>query len=315
MRLTLFHGVDDGAASTPVSAAVDIACNLCGADDPVVVFEAGRAQSNRIVRCHRCGLMYGSPRVAEIDLDRVARFDPGYLGGMLARDYDPRMDKESFQVIDWDDAKAWLAQRFPARGRLLEVGCGLGFLSRHFLRDGWRVDALDPDPLCARHATEVLGVPVIGATLGAAPIDDAAYDAALLSHVIEHLPDPLASLRELHRIVRPGGVVILETPRFDTLAFRVLGRRERSIACEGHLYFFTLETLAALARRAGFEVVRHDVVGRSLTLDRLLWNLGVVAKSESLKTRFAHVSKRLGLTHRRVRLNARDMQRIYLLRG
>lgn len=173
---------------------------------------------------------------------------------------------------------------------------------------------LDPDPLCARHATEILGVPVIGATLGGAPIDDETYDAALLSHVIEHLPDPLASLRELHRIVRPGGAVVLETPRYDTLAFRVLGRRERSIACEGHLYFFTLATLAALARRAGFDVARHDVVGRSLTLDRLLWNLAVVAKSESLKARLARVSKRLGLTHRRVRLNARDMQRIYLLR-
>lgn len=142
LRSTLFQGVEVVQADPPRSEAAScVACNLCGADDPVVVFEAGRAQSNRIVRCARCGLMYGSPRIVELDLDRVARFDPGYLDGMLARDYDPRMDKESFQVIDWDDAKAWLAQRFPSRGRLLEVGCGLGFLSCHFQRDGWRVEA------------------------------------------------------------------------------------------------------------------------------------------------------------------------------
>ncbi len=306
------HRQVDGAVNT--TSAGEVPCNLCGASDAAVVYEAGRAQSNRIVRCRTCGLMYGSPRLAETDRTRVARFDPGYLGGMLARTYDPRMDKEAHQVVDWDEARAWLGHRYPARGRLLEVGCGLGFLARHFQRDGWQAQAVDPDPLCARHATEVLGVPVVGATLAETLIPDNHYELALLSHVIEHVPDPLATLRELHRIVRPGGMVVMETPRFDSLAFLLLGRHERSMACEGHLYFFTRATLVALAHRAGFELVRHDLVGRSLTVDRLLWNLAVIAKSERIKQAMAMLSGRLGLTRLHLRLNARDMQRIYLLK-
>ena len=124
----------------------------------------------------------------------------------------------------------------------------------------------------------------------------------------------MATMRELHRVLCPGGTLVMETPRLDSLAFRLLGRRERSVACEGHLYFFDLATLAGMARQAGFEVLRHDVVGRTLTIDRLLWNVAVIAKSERLKVLAARLSRRLLLTRLRIRLNARDMQRIYLRR-
>jgi midasin (ATPase involved in ribosome maturation) len=106
----------------------------------------------------------------------------------------------------------------------------------------------------------------------------------------------------------------METPRYDSLMFRLLGRRERSLSCDGHIYFFTTASLQALARKAGFEVLKNDLVGRSLTLDRLTYNLGVVCENPAVRRHLDSVSKKLGMNKATLTLNLRDMQRLYLRR-
>jgi len=61
---------------------------------------------------------------------------------------------------------------------------------------------------------------------------------------------------------------VLETPRYDTLMLKLLGRRERSLSCDGHIFFFTIDSLRRLYEIAGFELERLDYPPRSLTLDR-----------------------------------------------
>jgi hypothetical protein len=92
--------------------------------------------------------------------------------------------------------------------------------------------------------------------------------------------------------------------------FKLLGRHERSVSCDGHLYFFTRRTLEDLYRAAGFETVVLDIVGRSLTADRLLWNVGVVSKSTTLTKTLGKLSRTLGLQKVHLYLNLRDMQRV-----
>ena len=55
-----------------------VPCNYCGIDDATVVFAAGVAQLNQIVRCNRCGLMYASPRAKEPDHIEIAQYDPDF---------------------------------------------------------------------------------------------------------------------------------------------------------------------------------------------------------------------------------------------
>lgn len=293
---------------------VRVSCNLCGADDFDIVFAAGRAQSQQIVRCKACGLLYANPRTGELDDVLVARHDPTFLPQMLQREHDPRMDKESLQVRDYAGTRDFLSRLFPERGRLVEIGCGLGFLLDYFRRDGWQVEGVDPDRLMASHAERALALVVSATTLQQAGLREGAFDVVLMMNVIEHLHDPAATLRDVHRLLKPGGVLVVETPRLDNWTARLFGARERNLACEGHVFFFTTRTLAALARQAGLAVLRCDAVGRSLTADRLLWQAGLMSRLPPLQRLLHVVSRACRLDAVRLTINLRDIQRLYLQR-
>jgi SAM-dependent methyltransferase len=171
---------------------------------------------------------------------------------------------------------------------------------------------VEPDPNTCRYATRTFGIPTSATTLEGARLPSSSADALVMLHVIEHVPDPLATLREVHRVLKPGGTFVLETPRYDTLMFKLLGRRERSLGCDGHIYFFTNETLRRACQLAGFELLRHEAVGRSLTFDRLVYNIGVVSRSRWLQGTLGKLSRTLRLQKLRLHLNLRDMQRVYL---
>ena len=70
--------------------------------------------------------------------------------------------------------------------------------------------------------------------------------------------------------------------------------------------------MKALSEKAGFRLIRTDRVGRSLTLSRLLYNLGVVSKSQGVQKALEATSRKLGLDRLSMTLNLRDMQRLYL---
>ena len=284
-----------------------VPCNYCGVDDATVVFGPGVAQISPIVRCNRCGLMYASPRAKPPDHVEIAAYDPNY-NPLHATN--TRVIKEQLQVRDYDKTRALLNQLYPQRGKLVEVGSSLGYLLDTFRRDGWDVLGVEPFYQLCRFAHDELGLEVVNAILETAGLEDESVDVLLLNHVIEHVEDPLHTFQEVNRVLKPGGHFVIETPRYDTLAFKLLGRRERSVSCPGHIYFFTTQSLRNLYEAAGFSTVQVDYVGRSLTADRLCYNLGVISKSAKVKNSLNWISQHLSLRKLRFYLNFRDMQRV-----
>jgi SAM-dependent methyltransferase len=188
----------------------------------------------------------------------------------------------------------------------------MGHLLNFFREDGWDAVGIEPNVGLCRCAREDLHLNAIAGTLEEVKLASDYADVATMMHVIEHVPDPLSTLKEVYRVVKPGGVFVMETPRYDSLMFRLLGSRERSLSCDGHIYFFTTTTLAKLAQKAGFRLLRTDLVGRSMTLERLLYNVGVVSKSKGIQAALGKISSALGLNRLSISLNLRDMQRMYL---
>lgn len=285
-----------------------VKCNLCGADDFTVVFPKGVAQLHRIVRCNRCSLMYANPQelidVESFDTVRKTEFDTD-----AGRQY---LQKQHVQLPDNLQALKVINQMCPGKGRLLEIGSFAGVFLDRIRSSGWQVLGLDPDPGAAAYARQTYGLEVVNKILPDAKFPDAAFDAVVMLHVIEHVPDPSSCLAEVRRILKPGGAFVLETPRFDSLMFKLLGRRERSLSnCNGHIYFFTIPALVKMLQDDGFKVERVDKVGRTLTLDRLLSNVGVMSRSTRFKGFLNAISLKLGFDKIEMHVNARDMQRIY----
>lgn len=291
-----------------MSSVVSVPCAICGANDFQVQFAAGVAQVNQVVKCNRCGLMYAEPRRFADCEEMEARQEEWDF----VEHNRQRFEKEQLQVRDYAGARELLGRLHPRRGRLLEIGSSCGFQLDAFRAQGWDVFGVEPDKNAARYAVDKLGIPTVVSTIERAGIQDESVDVVIMLHVIEHVPDPVGTLREIFRVLKPGGHLLLETPRYDTLMYRIAGRRERSLSCDGHIYFFTTESLRKAYARAGFELEKSEYVGRSLTLDRLAYNVGVMAKSVAVQRRIAALSQRFALSRFKVSINVRDMQRVTL---
>jgi SAM-dependent methyltransferase len=288
-------------------------CNLCGSDNYTVLFQAGVAQRNQIVRCNCCGLMYSNPRSQPPDCQLIEEYDPDFLFAHLdSPGVLQRQEKEMLQVRDYKNTRDFLRKHYPQKGKLVEVGSGFGYLLEFFKHDGWDVLGIEPNRGVSRYAQTQLGLDVMPVILETAQLPDASVDVLVMLHVIEHVPDPLATLKEVYRVLKPGGIVVLETPRYDTWLFKILGKRERSLSCEGHIYFFTTDTLQKMANKAEFKTLKTDYVGRSLTLDRLFYNLGVLSKQASIKRTLEKIARGLRFNTVSLYINAKDMERLYL---
>jgi SAM-dependent methyltransferase len=288
-----------------------VQCNLCGADDYSVLYPAGRAQLHQIVRCRHCGLMYANPQ-QRVDCEQFSAqpvsepYDPA---APLNRQY---YQKQVTQLPDNLRALAVLEELLPGRGKLLEIGSFAGLLLDRIRAAGWLVTGLEPYRPTADYARSKYGLEIIEGVLPNPALPTGHFDAVLMLHVIEHMPDPAESLRELRRVLRPGGVLAVETPRFNSLCFRLLGPRERSIQnWPGHIFFFTEQTLQQLLERNGFKVLRVERVGRTLTLERFLDNVGLLTRSARVQRWIANTCRLLHLDKVRFHLNLRDMQRMY----
>lgn len=287
----------------------EVKCNLCGANDYTVRFPKGIAQLHRIVQCNRCGLMYANPQEL-VDCERCE-----LPGRPTVFDEAPNrlyFQKEQVQLPDNERALRVLNGLFPQRGRLLEIGSCFGIFLNRIRADGWQTTGLEPDRAVANYSRSKYQLDIVDGVLPNPALPDHAFNAVVMLHVIEHMPDPSANLREIHRILAPGGVLAVETPRFDSLLFKLLGRRERSLCnCNGHIYFFTVPTLRGLLERNGFSVFRVELVGRTLTLERFCYNLGLITRNKTAQRWLAATSTAFHLDKFRVHINVRDMQRIF----
>jgi 2-polyprenyl-3-methyl-5-hydroxy-6-metoxy-1,4-benzoquinol methylase len=140
-------------------------------------------------------------------------------------------------------------------GRLLEVGCGSGGMLKGLADLGWEVAGVDFDPVAVA-ACRSKGLRVELGTLEDQLYPRNSFDALVMSHVIEHVHDPVALLSECRRILAPGGKLSLTTPHLDALGHRLFRSSWFCLDPPRHLHLFSVKSLRAALREAGFTRVR-----------------------------------------------------------
>ena len=135
-------------------------------------------------------------------------------------------------------------------GRIAELGCGNGYFLARARHAGWNAIGTESSAV-ARERLRREGLDVRAPEGWSADLPDASLDAVVMLEVIEHLDDVPVVLRELARLVRPGGRLVLSTPNVNSLTRRLIGARWRIIT-EEHLWYFSPRTLARVLEAHGF---------------------------------------------------------------
>ena len=216
-------------------------------------------------------------------------------------------------------------KRFITKGRFLEIGCSTGEMlaaaGSSFMAMGVEADE-KTSRLARAH-----GLDVFSGTLSDARFPDGHFDAAAMYHVIEHVPSPHEELRELRRIIKPGGTheelrelrriikpggwLVLETPNIATAWYRLLGARWRQFIPD-HIFFFTPRTITRLCESSGFEARELRSVGKAMSLRLFINRLSRYQRPAA--NLLEAVSNRLNLSDRTIRLKLGDVMRLYARR-
>jgi SAM-dependent methyltransferase len=139
-------------------------------------------------------------------------------------------------------------------GRLLDVGCGDGKYLAYMAGQGWQVCGVDPYAPAELAAASAFVVYRAGLREAELPPDY--YDVITFWWSLEHMAEPVPTLMEACRIMRPGGQVIVGVPNAEALEARLLGPYWFHLNPPVHLSHFTASSLTLALRRAGFTVER-----------------------------------------------------------
>lgn len=259
----------------PVGSAagmVYVPCNLCGSKDYKVLY-AGRANSvgalteqafrctslqhgdfTNIVQCSACGLLYEAPREPEEIIE--TRYEQ-------VEDDVYEREKEG-RVRTYNTMMPAIEKYCRPPGRVLDVGCYLGVFLDVARDRGWQTAGVEPSAWAAARCKE-RGHEVINVPLRRSNLAPESFELVTLWDVIEHLHDPLGQLREIHALVKPGGIFALTTMDTGSLYAKMSGRRWPWFM-RMHLYYFTRGTLARMLEEAGFEVLEISRAKRIVSL-------------------------------------------------
>jgi SAM-dependent methyltransferase len=143
--------------------------------------------------------------------------------------------------------------------RILDVGCGTGLNAEHLAAMGHTVVGIDVSPVAIERFKQkgFEGFVCNMEQEAAVPLPSGSFDHVFASEVIEHIADTAPFLAELHRLARPGGMLVLSTPNSAFWPYRILGllgRTPSEYQHPGHVRFFSKRSLVKAIETAGFAV-------------------------------------------------------------
>lgn len=233
-------------------------CPLCKSDKTRKAFNLdtrtfGNAFS--VSQCETCGIGWTDPAPAEAV---IALFYP--------EEYHGKNGKERFNTLM--ETLVWITRRSRAEhismirsgnpGKILDIGCGRGWMLSLLRDKKWDVYGTELSQGSSSFAKTELGVNVLTKKVEDCNFETSFFDVITLWHVLEHLPDPVSSLKEVNRVMKVGGVLYVEVPDFGGIQSRFFGNKWFHVDAPRHLFHFNKESLKAYLEKTGFDITRSS---------------------------------------------------------
>lgn len=238
-------------ASEEATPCEDAPCPVCGDPTARPRFSV-QGVSSPVVVCSACGHGRFHPMLEPPAIHEL--YSQDYYGAPTSKFRQP---VEFLVRLVGARHTAFLASGLRPGARVLDVGCGRGVILTPLADKGLEVHGVEVNEHASAGADSRASIR-IAPDLGEAGYDDGYFDEVIVWHVLEHLPDPGATLAEIHRILRPGGRVIIAVPNFASAQARWSGAAWFHLDLPRHLHHFPLPALEQLLTDSGFEVTsRH----------------------------------------------------------
>lgn len=247
-------------------------CNLCeSSSHQPFCPENGRG----LVQCDNCGLVF----VAE-------QADPQELYALYGETYFQNTESGEVgytnYIADETNIRQTARKRFAhiegfgsSKGRMIDVGCAMGFFIDEAAKRGWQVEGLDISQFATNYVQQRFGHHAHNGSLLELDLSTNAYDLVTMWDVIEHVPDPQAYLKRVAELLKTGGLLELATPDVGSLPARLTGKQWIGYKLsDEHVYYFSVKTLKTMLDKAGFDVLHVRHVGKFVTLRLFLDRLG-----------------------------------------
>ena len=214
--------------------------------------------------CRTCGIIFLFPQPTRAELARL--YSKEYFGNDFRCGHEGGyFDEQTLERLGRDPLLSTI-HVFKSAGRFLEIGCAGGAFLNAVRASGFDVSGVELSADAAAFARERFGLEVFTGDLFDAQLPGNSMDVVLMGDVIEHLPAPLDTLKEIHRILRPGGLLVILCPsqtntlfsRAGFAIYRLFGRRAAVNLPPYHLFEFRPKSMRGMLARSSFTVLRID---------------------------------------------------------
>jgi SAM-dependent methyltransferase len=218
------------------------------------------AKGNPVIDCEDCGFAHLWPKPTPEELAEY------YAESFYESGFPDWHEKEAKELPYWQiefaDRLATLAEMLKKPvGKLLDIGCGGGWFLSYAAAQGW--DVLGIEPSRSTWNLAVTRAPVLLGTFPEVDVSQKApFDAVHLKLVMEHVSDALEVLCAVHKVLRPGGAVVVQSPNdFNPLqlaARKLLDKDPWWVVHPVHINYFNFDSLERTLRRCGFQPYLRD---------------------------------------------------------
>lgn len=243
-----------------------VKCELCSSNNGILLFKAqdyryGHPEMFNIVKCNNCGLIYMNPRPT---VESILELYEG--------DYTPNDKPEIMPKIErvkwkrtlkkiWHKINGQYVDEIikKAKGRVLDIGCGNGYLLLLLRQKDCEVFGVEVNPNSVK-ICESFGLEVFCGTIEESKFPNDFFDIIILSQVLEHLFSLKVSLREAFKILKPGGKVLIYCPNANSYIRKLFGKYWHGWHLPFHFYAFTKDTIEKFATETGFKINRISTI-------------------------------------------------------
>ena len=204
------------------------------------------------LQCEDCHMVYVAPILNEEALLKLYEEEESWTEVLFSQEQ-MELDKKKFQY------GLELIEVYRESGDILDVGCGPGFFLEAARNSGWQVSGIEMNEQCVARLREQ-GILIHTQPLEEADLTAASCDCVSMWEVLEHLREPRVALTHIHRILRPGGLLLICVPNFGSLVNRILHEKAGTFGGQSHLNFFTDHTLTRMQEAVGFEVAETETI-------------------------------------------------------